>query len=173
MHKQFAAKLEVVKSRLSEKAWLVRVESAEQNAKVMERIAKLVRSGTSLNKAILKVVPESRRSWVIRHWAAFQANGFQALIDKRLPRESQVARECAGLIKVARRVNPKVTAEEVLTILPEQKVQVLPGLPTIKRHFAKVDGRRRYREKKARSAKEVVALPFAGGELLCAAEFCA
>lgn len=122
---------------------------------MLEKIKERVSAGKALNEAVRQVVSRSRRSWVMRHWPAYQREGFEALMDQRMPREPRIAM-----------ANPRVTVDEILGILRRQKVEVLPSAPTIKQHFSRVDERRRYAE----AAKEVVDLPFAGGELRCAAE---
>jgi hypothetical protein len=136
----------------------------------MKRIADLVDGGKLLNHAIREVVPPARRSWVIRHWADYRRDGFEALIDGRRPMERREDRKCGPLIEAARLANPRITVAEMLRNLSLLKVRALPSESTIKVHFARVDGRRGYAEKKKRVAEEVVELPFAGGELLVAAE---
>jgi len=170
MYEPKSPRLVVVKSRISARSWQKRVEKAQENAKVLEEIAGRVARGETLNETIRQVVAPARRSWVIRHWLAFQQEGFEALVDERVPREPRIAKECGGLIQAARMANPRVTVEEMTEILRKQKVQVLPSASTIKQHIARVDERRRYVERKERKAREVVELPLAGGELLLAAE---
>ena len=115
-------------------------------------------------------MPKSRRSWVIRHWKSYCRDGFEGLIDERVPREPRLAKECGPLIEAAREANANVTVEEIVEILQRQKVRVLPSASTIKKHFARVDGRKGYAKRKARAAEEIIELPLAGGELLRAAE---
>lgn len=170
MYEPNAPRLAVVKSRISPESWTARVEAARRDAGVLGAIAGRVDAGAKLSEAIRKEVPKARRSWVVRHWQSYRHEGFEALIDERVPREPKVAKESGPLIETAREANPKVTVDEVLEILRRQKVQVLPSPSTIKVHFSRVDGRRRYATEKARAAKEVVELPLAGGELLRAAE---
>ena len=162
--------LAVVKSRISAESWDARVKAAHRGAAVLGAIAARVEAGAALDEAIRQEVRKSRRSWVIRHWASYRREGFEALIDERVPREPRLAKESGPLIEAAREANPKVTADEVLGILKGQKVQVLPSLSTVKKHFARVDDRRRYAKEKARAAEEIIELPLAGGELLRAAE---
>lgn len=137
---------------------------------MLEGISGRVNAGASLDEAIRQEVPPSRRSWVIRNWAGFRREGFEALIDQRVPREPKVAKESGPLIEAAREANPTVTAEEVLRILQRQRVRVLPSRSTIKTHFSRVDGRRRYAEERARAEVKIIELPLAGGELLLTAE---
>lgn len=170
MYEPKSSRLEMVKSRLSERSWEIRVARARKNAKVMEEIAGRVSRGEALNEVIRRVVQRSRRSWVIRHWRAYQSEGFEALIDARTPREPQIAKECGGEIEAARMANPRVTVDEMMRILRQRKVRMLPSRSTIKQHFARADERRRYGERKERARGEVVELRYAGGELLRAAE---
>ena len=92
-------------------------------------IATRVDAGAALDEAIRQEVPKSRRSWVIHHWASFRREGFEALIDERVPREPKVAKESGSLIETARDANSKVTVVDVWGILQRQKVSVLRVLP--------------------------------------------
>jgi hypothetical protein len=170
MYEPTLPRLAVVKSRISAKSWEARVEAARRDAAVLGAIAARVDAGAALDEAIRQEVPKSRRSWVIRHWGSYRWEGFEGLIDERVPREPRLAKESGPLIEAAREANPKVTVDEVLKILQRQKVQVLPSASTIKTHFARVDGRRRYAKEKERVAGEVIELALAGGELMRAAE---
>lgn len=170
MYEPILPRLAVVRSRISVESWEARVAAAIEGAAVLKEIAARVEKGEHLNQVIEETLPSSRRSWAYRHWPSFQREGFEALIDERVPREPKVAKECGGLIEAARGANPRVTVDEVLKLLVGQKVRVLPSRRTIEKHFARVDGRTRYAEKKQRAAQEVVELPLAGAELLAAAE---
>src|SRR3974390_1122047 len=143
MYEPNLPRLAVVKSRISLESWQSRVESARRDAVVLGAIAVRVDGGAALDKAIRQEVPKSRRSWVIRHWRSYREQGFEALIDERGPREPKVAKESGPLVEAAREANPKVSVEEVLQILQRQGVGVLPSASTIKKHFARVDERRR------------------------------
>ena len=162
--------LAVVKSRLSPTSWSARVEAARQGDEVLRRIEARVKQGATLNEATAAELPKSRRSWVMGHWKRWRQEGLEALIDARLPREPTLSRECEAIIQAARQADPTVTVARVLEILKEQRIKVLPSASTIKRHFARVDGRRKYAQRKAQAQEQVVELPFAGGELLLAAE---
>lgn len=159
----------MVRSRISPESWEARVAAARVDEVVLLAIGAQVEAGSSLNEAIAAQVPNSRRSWVIRNWPRFRVDGLEALIDARVPREPKVAKESGPLIEAAREANPKVTVNEVLEIL-RRKVRVLPSTSTIKQAFARVDSRRSYALKKAQAVEEIIELPFAGGELLRAAE---
>jgi len=137
----------------------------------MDAISKLVAEGVAINEAIRRTVEKSRRSWVFRHWESFKRDGFEALIDERLPREARDSRHGESLVEAARLANPNVTLEEVLKILEDQGVRSLPTEARIRRCFTRVDQRIKYAEKKAGLPKpKVTELPFAGGELLMAAD---
>lgn len=170
MYEPTSTVLAMVKTRIGAASWEARVAAAREDERVLAGIAALVAGGASLNAAIRASVPKSRRSWVIHRWPKYQAGGLEALIDSRVPREPKLAKECGPLIEAARQANPTITAEEVTRILQQQKVEKLPSLSTLKQAFARVDGRRRYARTKERAAGEVIELPFAGGELLLAAE---
>lgn len=137
----------------------------------MLRIVGRVESGEPIDGVIAKEVPKSRRSWVYHHWRGYKAEGFESLIDKRVSREPKLAKACVPLIEAAREANPSITADGVLAILDRQKVAPLPSESTIEKCFARVDARRRYREKQQREAKgSSEPLMYAGGELLVTAE---
>jgi hypothetical protein len=163
-------RLIIAKSRLSPSVWDSRVEKARKAEEVMKAIVERQAKGASLNQAIGELLPRSRRSWALRHWWAYQRHGFEGLIDARLPREPKQMRACEGAVEVARLANPKVTVDEVLKILAARHIRPLPSASTIRRVFTRIDGRRRYAEKKQRAKEHRVELTFAGGELLLAAE---
>ncbi|MCP3957811.1 MAG: hypothetical protein GY719_08165, partial [bacterium] len=117
-------------------------------------------------------MPRAKRSWAIRHATAYRKRGFEGLIDTRLPRSPRFSKRCIDIIQAARLANAKLTIDEVLAILADRKIDILPSETTIKREFHKADQRRRYAEKRKAKQHEVVVeeLPMAGGELLLAAE---
>jgi hypothetical protein len=162
--------LQRVRSRISAASWRRRVEAARSDEVVIQQVLAEVAQGVSLNVAMAHLLPANRRSWALRRIPRYRAIGFEALIDTRTPREPTVSRACRHAVQAARTANSRVTPDEVLRILKEQHLLPLPSAATIKREFSRVDDRRRYAEKKARVAREVVVLPFAGGELLQAAE---
>ena len=170
VHEPTLPRLTVVKTRISPEAWEARVSAARLDAKLLEAIARKVEGGASLNQAIRKHVPPSRRSWVVHRWPAFRAEGWESLIDQRVPREPKLAKACGPLIQTARAANPRLTPAEALQLLRDQGVEVLPSFSTIKTHFARVDARLRYAKKKEERALQIFELPLAGGELLAAAE---
>jgi len=159
-----------VKSRVSAGTWAKRVAKAEADEVVLRRILDRLADGSTQNDAIAAVVPPSRRSWVIRHLPAYREHGLAGLIERRLPREPRASLACRQALQAARKANPRFSVAEALLLLKELKITPLPSSATIKREFTRVDGRRKYAEQKQRAAHEVVELPFAGGELLLAAE---
>jgi hypothetical protein len=163
-------RLIIAKSRLSPATWDSRIEKARAAEGLMKAIAKRRAEGASLNQAIGELLPCSRRGWAIRHWTAYQRHGFEGLIEARLPREPKRMRACEEMVQVARLANPQVTVAEVLKILEDRRLRPLPSESTVRRLFARVDDRRRYADKKQRAHEQRVDLPFAGGELLLAAE---
>ncbi len=171
MYEPRSAQLVVVKSRISPASWKARVSKAKQDAKILNRIVNRVDRGETLNNAIGEVVPKSRRSWAIRNWRPYQSEGMEALIDSRLPRGQKLSPACGPIIESARSANPHLTVDEALAILRDQRVGALPSRPIIEKNFRRADDRRRYAEgKNPKAEEEVEELPFAGGELLLAAE---
>jgi hypothetical protein len=162
--------LMIVQSRISPESWADRISKARSGAKVLRAIARRVDAGEPLDRAIRVLVPAKRRSWVIHHWPSFRKNGWEGLIDLRVPREPKLAKDCGPLIEAARAANRKLTPEGALQVLRDQHVRVLPSVSTIKVHFRRSDERARYRQKKEEASLEVVELPLAGAELLAAAE---
>lgn len=107
----------------------------------------------------------------MRRIARYQAEGLAALIEARLPREPEISVVCRQALQVARAANPRLTKEEAVSILDAQGISPLPSESTIRREFARVDARRRYaRQRRAAGEATMVDLPFAGAELLLAAE---
>ena len=162
--------LQRVKSRISSDSWQHRVAQALADEVVLRQVLDLAALGKPLNAAIAKVLPAARRSWAMRRIQAYRERGLEALIDSRTPREPTVSLACGHVLQAAREANPRVTKEEALAILQAQHLAPLPSDSTIKREFAKVDERRKYAALKQPKVVEVVELPFAGGELLLAAE---
>jgi hypothetical protein len=172
-------KLQRVKSRLTAASWNKRIEAAEEAETVVKRILGRVKGGVSLNRAIEKELPPSRRSWALRRVPAYRKGGLETLIDRRLPREPQVSMACRRVVQGEREANRRVTKQQVLKVLKGQRIQKLPSDATIKREFARVDERRKYAQSKGKEGPEVktqpvqtevIELPLAGGELLMAAE---
>jgi hypothetical protein len=161
-----------VKSRISAKTWRRRVEQARRDEVSIRKILAVEARGSSLNAAIAKVLPKSRRSWALRRIPAYRQQGFEALIDSRTPREPAVSVACRQVVQTAREVNPRLTPKAALEILRTRKISPLPSESTIKREFSRVDERRKYARKKAARAGDVkvIELPLAGGELLAVAE---
>jgi hypothetical protein len=161
-----------VKSRISAETWRRRVKQARRDEVPIRKILAVEARGLSLNAAIAKVLPKSRRSWALRRIPAYRKQGFEALIDSRTPREPAVSVVCRQVVQTAREVNPRLTPEAALGILRTRKISPLPSESTIKREFSRVDERRKYARKKAARADDVkvIELPLAGGELLAAAE---
>lgn len=163
--------LQRVKSRISAASWERRVEQARADEAVIEEILAETRRCGVLNHAIAKVVAAARRSWAIRRVTAYRKRGFEGLIETRVPREPTVSRACREALQAARAANPRLKTSQALAILRHQHVMPLPSESTIKREFARVDERRRYAGRAQPVAvRQVVELPFAGGELLLAAE---
>lgn len=162
--------LQGVKSRISADSWRRRVEQARADERVVKQILDAVDECGSLNEAMARRLPRSRRSWALRRIPGYREHGFEALIDSRTPREPKTSRACRQVVQAARTANPAITVAEVMQILQQQKVSPLPSSSTIKREFTRVDDRRRYRARKEEAAGKVVELPLAGGELLLAAE---
>lgn len=160
--------LQRVKSRISAESWRRRVAQARADAVVIQQI--LDQDAVSLNEAIANVVPPERRSWAMRRIPAYREHGLEGLIDSRTPREPRVSIACRVALQAARAADPHLTSAAALGILQAQNFSPLPSESTIKREFARVDGRRKYAAKKQRAAREVIELPLAGGELLLAAE---
>ncbi len=151
-------------------SWNKRIKNALAAQEVIRRILGRLKEGESLNRAIDEELPTSRRSWALRRIPGYRKGGFEALVDARLPREPRVSTACRQAVQQARTLNPRVTKEQVLKLLNEQEFKPLPSDTTLKREFARADGRRRYAQTKAPVVKVVVELPLAGGELLLAAE---
>ena len=160
-----------VKSRISAESWQRRVAQARRDEEQIKAILEEVARGWSLNGAIAKVLPVERRSWALRRIPSYREQGFEALIDTRVPREPKVSVACRQAVQAAREAKPGLTTTEAIEILRGQRISPLPSESTIKREFARVDARKRYAGKKvAQAATEVMELSFAGGELLVAAE---
>ena len=165
MYEPLMPKLAVVKSRISPEAWEARVAAARREEEHILAIKARVDEGLSLNEAIRRSVPASRRSWVRRKWPRYQTEGMEALIDQRIPREPKVTKLCADVIEGARAADPTVT--RVMDILREKKLKNLPSASTVRRHFNRVDARVRYATKKKQKPEPTVEdLPFAVSQMM-------
>lgn len=172
MYEPKAPDLIVVCSRISSTAWEGRVKVARAEEVVLKRILERVADeGVSQNEAIEMELPPSKRSWAIKFLTRYKKGGFEALIDRRLPRESKLDRHVAALIQTVRQADPNATAEKAWDALRAQRIKALPDRKTVLRQYRKVDDRRRYAEKKRRAKEvEVIELDRAGGQVLLAAE---
>lgn len=170
---------------MTTETWQKRVEQARADEAMIKAILKHVAGGASLNMAVAKELPASRRSWAMRQVPAYRRRGLEALIDARIPREPKVSTRCREVVQAAREANPRLTTDQALGLLREHEVSPLPSTSTIKREFSKVDERKKYARRKAKkdgvesavesldtveTPVEIMELSFAGGELLMAAE---
>lgn len=174
MYEPTSVELQRVKARLSEASWRRRVERARRDEGVVKAILAKAARGASLNDAIASVLRPRRRSWAYRRIPAYREQGFEALIDARLPREPRLSAATRDVLSGARQANPRLTVSEAERILETQRVAPVPSASTIKRVFMRADARRRAAARKQRASDdapaEVVELAYAGGELLLAAE---
>ena len=86
--------LQRAKSRISAESWKRRVDQAIADEVVLKKILAKVARGSSLDAAIGKVLPASRRSWAIRRVPVYRKDGLEGLIDSRTPREPKVSNGC-------------------------------------------------------------------------------
>ncbi len=161
-------KLLRVRAAISTESWLERVAQARAAEEVLRKVAD---AGLSLNAALAKHLPANRRSWALRWLRRYQSLGLEGLIDQRVSREPTVSRACRRIVEAARTADPRVTVEQIWALLREARLPPpLPSEATIKREFARVDEQRRAQNPPPDVVEEVLDLPFAGGELLTAAE---
>src|SRR5438094_7443654 len=102
MYETESARLIVVKSRLSPEAWEERVREARKAERTMKAVQRRVERGMSVNKALAESVPPSKQSWGWRKWRAYEAQGWEGLIDGRKGREPKVTTECEDVVIAAR-----------------------------------------------------------------------
>jgi hypothetical protein len=164
--------LRIVKSRLAPASWERRVEAARLSAESLAPVLAEIDVGSSLNKAIASKLPASRRSWALRWLPRLRAHGVEGLIDRRLPRESSRIEDTRIAIEAAYRVDPGVTVDAVVDQLLGKGLTCLPSRDRIDHELAAA--RARAQPKPAapeeKPTEEKFELPFAGGELLLAAE---
>jgi len=115
-------KLMRVKSRISAESWLKRIELARSDEVVVRAILAEAARGGSLNGAIAKLLPESRRSWARRRIPGYRERGFEALINARVPREPKISVACRQAVQAARAANPRLTQSEAIAILQGQRI---------------------------------------------------
>jgi hypothetical protein len=162
----------IVKSRLAPASWERRVQAAQLAAEALVPVLAEIDGGSSLNKAIASTLPASRRSWALRWLPRFRAHGVEGLVDRRLPRESSMTEGVRGAIEEAYREHPGVTVDKVVDHLLGKGVSCLPSRDRIGHELVAVRARARpeLRARGETPVEEEVDLPFAGGELLLAAE---
>jgi hypothetical protein len=97
-----------VKSCISSESWLKRVEQARSDEVVVRAILEQTARGGSLNAAIAKVLPKSRRNWARRRIPAYREQGFEALISVRVPREPKISLACRQAVQAACAANPRL-----------------------------------------------------------------
>jgi len=161
--------LVIVKSRISSEAWQERVGSAQRDAEFLARVAERLDDGDSLNQSIAAVLPESRRSWAIRHWSRYKKSGWEGLVDRRLPREPRESKRVRNEIEALCADNPKATLPDAVAALEEGRPRrPLPSPATLKRELRRARARAKREDDADRV--ETTELQFAGGELWLAAE---
>lgn len=167
MYKPRRDDLERVEAGLSKEKWEARVAAARSREERAKRVLRLIEQGYSQDAAIREVDVPSQRSTILRDLAEYREEGFEALIDRRMPRESEVTQEERDLLRVARRANPKITVQE-LEVLLKDELKVTRSETTIKRVLAEEGAARR----PGRPAKDmdVEELGVAGMEILKAAD---
>ncbi len=169
MYEPTSPQLLIVKSRLSKESWEERVRTAKREAKLFAKIAKRVEAGDSLNESVGSVLPGSRRSYAIRHWRRYREIGWEALIDRRLPREPRESKRVRAEIEALCAGNPKLSMPEAVAALENNKPgRPLPSPATLKRELRRA--RARVKREDDADRVETTELPLAGGELLLAAE---
>lgn len=164
--------LRIVKSRIAPESWTRRVQAAQVAAEALVPVLAKLDVGSSLNMAIASSLPASRRSWALRWLPRYKAHGVEGLIDRRLPRESSMTENVQAALAEAHREHPGVTADEVVGQLLGRGVIRLPSRDRLDRELAMVRVRAQPKPaaQEEKPMEEVFELPFAGGELLLAAE---
>ena len=94
MNEPTSPQLQRVKSRISAESWERRVEQATRNEVVIKAVLAEVAGGVTLNEAMARQLPASRRSWALRLIPGDREHGFEALIDTRTPREPKAGKGC-------------------------------------------------------------------------------
>ena len=168
--------LRIVQSRLAPASWERRVEAAQFSAASLDPVLAEIEAGSSLNKAIELKLPASRRSWALRSLPRLRAYGVEGLIDRRLPREPSMTEDVRIAIEAAYRSDPGVTADVAVDQLVGKGLTCLPSRDRIDRELAAVRACSQPKPAQLKPVveekrvEEEVELPFAGGELLLAAE---
>ncbi len=91
MNEATSPQLQRAKSRISAESWERRVEQAKQAEVLIKQVLAEVAGGVTLNEAMARRLPASRRSWALRLIPGYREHGFEAFIDTRTPREPQAA----------------------------------------------------------------------------------
>jgi len=132
-YKPKSDELREIRLRLSEASWLERVADARRRLKIVEKVNKKVGNGRSQNDAIEATVPQSKRSATLRDLKSYREHGFEGLIDRRTPRDPEIARRVRDAIEVARMANPSITVEQAMVIVKAKYEDDVPSSSSIKR----------------------------------------
>ncbi len=161
----------VLRSRVSDTVWDKRVAGAREAQRLLDAVIAEMNRGCSQNDSIDRVLPRSKRSWATRRLPRYRDLGFEGLFDTRLPREPGASRRVArNIAEEVAAVDPSVDLAAVLPVLLDRGIGPLPSPATIRKELARAGAIVKREEKKRRAEEEIVDLPFAGGELLLAAE---
>jgi len=160
--------LKRVRKAVSDEEWTRRLDEADRQAAVMERVLGLVRSGISQREAFRREGPEEPRTTWVARLRQYRAGGRDALIDRRVPVQGEhkitplVIGLVQGLVEGRKLYSPDVKSRlEALTgerwsLATVRRAMVLAGV-------AQPAGRPSDRE-------TVTAHPLAGAELLLAVD---
>jgi hypothetical protein len=172
MYEPQSVRLVRVRSRISTTRWEARVDRAKEIEKYIQQVESFMRGGDSQNAAIGKIFKQNCKCvWLLRHLIKYKKNGFEGLIDCRMPRDPQLSDRTREIIQTACLGNPNAGPDAIVNILNEQRISQIPSEPTIKKEIRRIKNRQKYAEKKQKQeTPEIVKLPLAGGELLLAAE---
>ncbi len=172
MYEPTSEELQAIKERISASSWKQRVEKARKLERNVLAILKGVEDGDSQETVLRSVVDLSQRSRMLRALAKYRDGGFEGLIDRRTPRDRDVAAEQQLVIETARRVDPQVPVERIIDLVRQQCGAEL-STSTIKRVLKKAGLERAVGRPMAPShplGTQVEELGAAGFELLRAAE---
>ena len=154
---------------ITRESWQQRIAKAKSLERCVKKILTRIENGHSQNAAIEAVCEPSKRSQMLGALSSYRLEGFEALIDRRKPRERTVSIEQRRIIETARRANAEINVEDIRDILCEQFAEPASET-TIKRVLSEAGLNRPAVRPKKRADKNVEPLGAAGLELIRAAE---
>jgi len=138
MYEPVSEELRALKERISAVSWKQRVEKARALEGKVVAIQRRIDGGESQETALRWMADRSQRSRMLRSLARYREGGFEALFDRRTPREVEPTAEQQVAIQMARRADPQVPVKRIIELVKQQCDADLSA-STVKRVLTKAE----------------------------------